>query len=135
MLITQLATAVDALFKCCFDHMKPTPLKVHYAFNYRECFKFMTSFCRVEGNYLKSEASVVKLFYHECCRQYADKIIMRHDLKWFYETLRKIIWDYFDLMPNKELEVKTTTNDAGEEAQAATADEANKPPKEDPTSN
>ena len=60
---------------------------------------------------------------------------MRHDLKWFYETLRKIIWDYFDLMPNKELEVKTTTNDAGEEAQAATADEANKPPKEDPTSN
>ena len=95
--------------------MKPTPLKVHYAFNYRECFKFVTSFCRVEGNYLKSEAAIVKLFYHECIRQYADKILMRHDLAWFKDTLKKLIWDHFDLMPNKELEVKTTTNEPGEE--------------------
>jgi len=48
--------------------MKPTPLKVHYAFNYRECFKFVTAFCKVEGNYLKNEASLVKLFYHQCIR-------------------------------------------------------------------
>lgn len=98
--------------------MKPTPLKVHYAFNYRECFKFVTSFCRVEGNYLKSEAAMVKLFYHECIRQYADKILMRHDLKWFKDTLRKLIWDHFDLMPNKELEVKTTTHEVHGEGMA-----------------
>ena len=94
--------------------MKPTPLKVHYAFNYRECFKFVTAFCKVEGNYLKSEAQLVKLFYHESIRQYADKILMRHDLTWFKETLVKLIWEHFDLMPNKELEVKTTTNENGE---------------------
>lgn len=93
--------------------MKPTPLKVHYAFNYRECFKFVTAFCKVEGNYLKNEASLVKLFYHECIRQYADKIIMRHDLKWFKDSLVKLVWDSFDLMPNKELEAKTTTNEEG----------------------
>jgi len=86
-LIPRLAKAVDSLFKLCFDHLKPTPLKVHYTFNYRECFKFVNSFCRVEGNYLKKESSLVKLFYHECMRQYADKIIMRHDLKWFKDTL------------------------------------------------
>ena len=43
-------------------------------------------------------------------RQYADKILMRHDLDWFDSTVKKLIWDNFDLMPNKELEVKTTTN-------------------------
>ena len=118
-LIPRLATAVDALFKACFNQMKPTPLKVHYAFNYRECFKFVTSFCRIEGNYLKNEASIVKLFYHECIRQYADKILMRHDLQWFKETLVKLIWDSFDLMPGKELETKTATAEAAEDGAAA----------------
>ena len=95
-------------------NLKPTPLKVHYSFNHRELFKFVTAFCKVEGNYLKTEANLVKLFYHEAVRQYADKILMRHDLDWFQDTLRKLIWDTFDLMPNKELEVKTTTNQDGE---------------------
>lgn len=39
---------------------------------------------------------------------------MRHDLKWFKDSLVKLVWDSFDLMPNKELEAKTTTNDNGE---------------------
>ena len=68
----------------------------------------MTSFCKVEGNYLKTEANLVKLFYHECIRQYADKILMRHDLTWFKETLIQLIWDNFELKPYKEVEVKTT---------------------------
>ena len=41
---------------------------------------------------------------------------MRHDLKWFMETLRNLIWEYFDLTPNKEQEVKTATNGAGDTA-------------------
>lgn len=71
------------MFKKIFDHLKPTPLKVHYAFNYREVFKFVNGFCKIEGNYLKTEANLVKLFYHECIRQYGDKILMRHDYAWF----------------------------------------------------
>ena len=39
----------------------------------------MTAFSKVEGNYLKTETNMVKLFYHEATRQYADKILMRHD--------------------------------------------------------
>ena len=107
-LIPRLAKSIDELYNKVFDHLKPTPLKVHYAFNHRECFKFMTSFCKVEGNYLKTEANLVKLFYHECIRQYADKILMRHDLTWFKETLIQLIWDNFELKPYKEVEVKTT---------------------------
>jgi len=38
---------------------------------------------------------------------------MRHDLKWFKDSLVKLVWDSFDLMPNKELEAKTTTNEEG----------------------
>ena len=68
---------------------------------------------------MKNEASIVKLFYHECIRQYADKILMRHDLQWFKETLVKLIWDSFDLMPGKELETKTATAEAAEDGAAA----------------
>ena len=113
-MIPKLASAIDGLYWGVLANLKPTPLKVHYSFNHRELFKFVTAFCKVEGNYLKTEANLVKLFYHEAVRQYADKILMRHDLDWFQDTLRKLIWDTFDLMPNKELEVKTTTNQDGE---------------------
>ena len=92
---------MDALFHTCFAQLKPTPMKVHYTFNYRECFKFVTSFCKVEGNYLKSEAQVVKLFYHEAVRQYADKILMKHDLTWFLDTLKQVCYDVFDLVPEE----------------------------------
>ena len=36
---------------------------------------------------------------------------MRHDFAWFKQTLKQLIWDNFDLMPNKELEPKNTSAD------------------------
>ena len=89
-------------------------MKVHYTFNYRECFKFVTSFCKVEGNYLKSEAHVVKLFYHEAVRQYADKILMKHDLTWFLDTLKQVCYDVFDLVPEEGHEQKQATAGGGD---------------------
>ena len=89
-------------------------MKVHYTFNYRECFKFVTSFCKIEGNYLKTEAHVVKLFYHEAMRQYADKILMKHDLQWFMETLKQVCLEEFDLTPDEEGDTRKQTGDAGE---------------------
>lgn len=76
-------------------------MKVHYTFNYRECFKLVTCFCKVEGNYLSKESNMVKLFFHEAVRQYADRILMKHDLEWFMKTLKALIWDTFDLRKNE----------------------------------
>ena len=75
----------------------------------------MTSFCKVEGNYLKTEENMVKLFYHEAVRQFADKILMKHDLDWFLKSLRQVIWDNFDLRPYDEDYDKARKSDAGEE--------------------
>lgn len=86
-------------------------MKVHYTFNYRECFKFVTSFCKIEGNYLKNEANVVKLFYHEAMRQYADKILMKHDYQWFVDTLKQVCYDCFTLVPEDDEAVKQTGED------------------------
>lgn len=78
--IPKLSKAIMQLYTTCFEHLKPTPIKVHYTFNHRECFKMITAICKIESSYLKSEVNMMKLFYHEAMRQYADKILMKHDL-------------------------------------------------------
>jgi dynein heavy chain len=93
----KLAKAIMELFTACFENLKPTPIKVHYTFNHRECFKMVTAICKVEPSYLKSEVHMMKLFYHEAIRQYADKILMKHDLQWFMSTLQKVCRDNFNL--------------------------------------
>jgi dynein heavy chain len=85
--IPKLAKAIMQLYNACFEHLKPTPIKVHYTFNHRECFKMVTAICKIESSYLKNEVSMMRLFYHEAMRQYADKILMKHDLQWFMSTL------------------------------------------------
>ena len=93
-------------------------MKVHYTFNYRECFKFVTSFCKIEGNYLKTEANVVKLFYHEAVRQYADKILMKHDLNWFMDNLKQVCYDCFDLTGEEDDGKKGSIEEEGSEKDA-----------------
>lgn len=48
----------------------------------------ITAICKVESNYLRNEYQMMKLFYHEAIRQYSDKILMKHDLEWFTDTLQ-----------------------------------------------
>lgn len=52
---------------------------------------------------------------------------MRHDLNWFNETLTKLIWENFDLMPYKEQDQKTTTNKDGQEGQEELGEEVKLP--------
>jgi hypothetical protein len=65
-------------------------MKVQYIFNQRELFKLVTSICKVENNYISSIDRICKIFYHEAVRQFADRILMKHDLAWFHETLKNV---------------------------------------------
>ena len=60
---------------------------------------------------------MVKLFYHEAVRQFADKILMKHDLEWFMTTLRQVIWDTFDLKPFDEDFSKVNTKKKKEDGE------------------
>jgi len=39
---------------------------------------------------------LMRLFFHEAMRSYADRILMKHDLNWFIETLTKICKENFE---------------------------------------
>lgn len=70
----------------------------------------VTAICKIEPSFLKSEVNLMKLFYHEAMRQYADKILMKHDLEWFMATLQQVCMESFD-MNEKVVNLKTEGTD------------------------
>lgn len=56
----------------------------------------MYAMSNVEGNVLKSELNLMKLFYHEALRLYGDRILMKHDLTWFMECIKQVCCNNFD---------------------------------------
>ena len=46
----------------------------------------------------------MELFYHECLRLYGDRILMKHDLTWFMETLKYTCMENFDCCKSQEPE-------------------------------
>lgn len=52
----------------------------------------------VEGNYLRNQESLCKLFYHEAMRLFADKILLKHDYDWFIKELKVVCEKNFDVV-------------------------------------
>jgi dynein heavy chain len=97
----KVAQSISDLYEECKLRLKPTPMKVQYVQSQRECFKIICAMARVEGNFLKSELALMKLFYHECMRLYGDRILMRHDLSWFMDALKRVCCDNFSCADGK----------------------------------
>jgi len=50
-----------------------------------------------EGNAMKKEEHVMKLFYHECLRTYGDRLLLEHDIKWFEKKLKEVCKKHFNV--------------------------------------
>lgn len=81
------------------ENLKPSPTKVHYVFCWRDLFKVVSGIMLVESNYLKDQASLMKLFYHETIRVFGDKINIEEDKQWFYDKLKEICDKNFEWNP------------------------------------
>lgn len=75
----------------------------------------MNAICTVEANYVSSMDRICKLFYHECTRSFGDKILMKHDLKWFQNTLKNVCAKNFYDLPEKNL-IKNLVASSSEES-------------------
>jgi len=80
----------------------------------------------------------MKLIYHECYRNYGDRLIMTHDMKWFVDNLeescRKNFWvveelEHFESSPvrkpkkKEEDEEESSEKEGKEEEKEEEADE------------
>ena len=76
---SKLVGALIDISKGVFKEFRPTPLKSHYTFNWRDLTKILFSLQMAESNSIRGQKQVVSLLYHECLRTFGDRILMQHD--------------------------------------------------------
>jgi dynein heavy chain len=77
-------------------------MKAHYTFNWRDASKILAGVQMIEANSLKRQVDVCKLFYHECYRNFGDRLLMTHDRNWFVQTLEEVCRRHFYVVDELE---------------------------------
>lgn len=99
---SSISGALVDLCRRVFEHLKPTPMKAHYAFCWRDAGKVLMGMQMIEPNSLKRQVDVMKLFYHECFRNFGDRLLMAHDRRWFTQALEEVCRKHFFVVDQLE---------------------------------
>jgi len=67
--------------------MRPTPARFHYLFNLRDVSKVVQGLLMVKPVSIGSPEVFSRLWMHECCRVFHDRLINDEDKKWFTQLL------------------------------------------------
>jgi dynein heavy chain len=70
--------------------LKPTPAKTHYTFNLRDFSKVICGICLTTKKEVTSQDTTIRLWAHECCRIFGDRLINNSDRMWMLDTVREI---------------------------------------------
>jgi len=132
MYATNIVDALLGIYLKVSAHLKPTPMKAHYAFSWRDVGRILLSMQRIEANSLKRQANVCKLVYHECYRNFGDRLLMAHDRKWFVETLEEVCREHFYVVDELEVFENTDTQkQASKEGEPTATEEGAEEGKDD----
>ncbi len=74
----------------------PTALKFHYVFNLRDVGNIFEGLLRSEPAFYPNALLMARLWYHECERVFADRMITTDDLDKFNEMLSGVTKKHFD---------------------------------------
>ena len=87
--------------------MKPTPTKSHYTFNLRDVSKVFQGICMIGTKQCQSADVFGRLWAHETCRVFHDRLVNIEDKTWFTELLVDLLhstwgkkgsgWEHEDL--------------------------------------
>ncbi|CAM9922274.1 unnamed protein product, partial [Laminaria digitata] len=89
----RLPAATTALWRWMRAKMLPSPSKFHYTFNMRELSRVFQASWKKSGllrapkESIPTEVCLVKLWRHECCRVFADKLTTLEDRSAFLKEL------------------------------------------------
>ncbi|TPX53528.1 hypothetical protein SeMB42_g00716 [Synchytrium endobioticum] len=82
-----LTAATVELYRSIAAKLLPTPAKVHYIFNQRDVMSVIQGLMRARSEYYDSPDSLMKLWTHEVCRVFSDRLISVEDENTFEELL------------------------------------------------
>ena len=102
----RLVSALVDLSGRVLEHLRPTPMKAHYTFNWNDLSKIIFSIQMVESSSMKSQRHVMNLLYHECLRTYGDRLLMHHDRQYFLQNLEEVCRKHFSVVDEKSPEYR-----------------------------
>ena len=79
-------STVDLYF-CVLRDLKPIPAKSHYTFNLRDVSKVIQGVLMMKPSAIPSKEVLVKLWCHEACRVFCDRLIDQTDRAYFTNML------------------------------------------------
>jgi dynein heavy chain len=86
--IPKIVAATMVVYKKIQQDLKPTPMKTHYTFNLRDFSKVICGICMTTNKELQSSDSTLRLWAHECCRIFGDRLINNEDRMWMLNCIR-----------------------------------------------
>ncbi|EDO42620.1 predicted protein, partial [Nematostella vectensis] len=66
----------------------PTPAKSHYTFNLRDLSKVFQGILMALPEKLEQKADLLRLWYHENCRVFQDRLVNDEDRLWFNDLMK-----------------------------------------------
>ncbi|XP_056381079.1 dynein axonemal heavy chain 1 isoform X2 [Hyla sarda] len=87
-LTEQLVDATIKVYKTITSQLLPTPAKSHYTFNLRDLSKVFQGILMAEPAKIEDKISLLKLWYHESCRVFQDRLVNDEDRRWFDDLMK-----------------------------------------------
>ncbi|OWK02778.1 hypothetical protein Celaphus_00010474, partial [Cervus elaphus hippelaphus] len=69
------------------DELLPTPAKSHYTFNLRDLSKVFQGMLMADPAKVEDKVQLLRLWYHENCRVFRDRLVNDEDRDWFDKLL------------------------------------------------
>ncbi|KAH9525061.1 Dynein heavy chain 1, axonemal, partial [Bulinus truncatus] len=93
----KLVSASINMYNSVQKNMLPTPSKSHYTFNLRDLSKVFQGILMGQHEENKSVSAVLRLWYHECCRVFQDRLVDDADRQAFDDILKTTVAKDFDV--------------------------------------
>ncbi|NXX67841.1 DYH1 protein, partial [Spizella passerina] len=78
-----LVDATISVYTTITSQLLPTPAKSHYTFNLRDLSKVFQGMLMVEPGKVENKEHLLRLWYHESCRVFRDRLVSDEDRTWF----------------------------------------------------
>ncbi|EMP33877.1 Dynein heavy chain 1, axonemal [Chelonia mydas] len=90
-----LVDATIRVYSTITSQLLPTPAKSHYTFNLRDLSKVFQGMLMAEACKIEDKLHLLRLWYHESCRVFRDRLVNDEDRIWFDDLMKSMMaeWD------------------------------------------
>ncbi|XP_072203968.1 dynein axonemal heavy chain 1 [Excalfactoria chinensis] len=86
-----LVDATIYVYLTITSQLLPTPTKSHYTFNLRDLSKVFQGMLMAQPGNIKDKHHLLRLWYHESCRVFCDRLVTKEDRTWFDNLMRNMM--------------------------------------------